>query len=193
MIAALLLAAGCARTQEQRRNPSRDHRAPEPDASAAPTHSLLSVPPSVRAEHEHLHHELEAALASGGATGAQARKVVAVLLPHFQEEEAYAMPPLGLLKSLADNEPVDETQARQAIQMAERLRHEYGNMLQEHQTLTVELRALAAAARQEAKPDQARFADELVVHAHNEEQVLYPATLVIGEYLKLRQDGHSGQ
>jgi hypothetical protein len=191
VIAALLLAAGCARTQEQRHSPSHDHLPPE--ASAALAHSSLSVPPAIKIEHEHLHHELEAALASGGKTGAQASKVAAVLLPHFQEEEAYAMPPLGLLESLARNEQVDDAQARQAIQMAERLRREYGNMLKEHQALTVELRALAAAARQEAKPDQARFADELIVHAQNEEQVLYPATLVIGEYLKLRQDRHSGQ
>jgi hypothetical protein len=193
VIAAVLLAAGCARTPEQRGSPSHDHLSAGPEASTAIAHSLLSVPSAIKAEHEHLHHELETAIASGGKTGAQARKVATVLLPHFQEEEAYAMPPLGLLESVARNEPVEEAQARQAIQMAERLRREYGNMLKEHQTMTVELRALAAAARQEAKPDQARFADELIVHAQNEEQVLYPATLVLGEYLKLRLDGRSGQ
>jgi hypothetical protein len=191
MAALLLLTAGCAKMQEKSQSPTHDHLAA--GASSAAAHTLLSVPPAIKTEHEHLHHELEAAIASGGKTGAQARKVAAVLLPHFHEEEAYAMPPLGLLESLARTQPVEETQARQAIEMADRLRQEYGKMLKEHQALTVELRALAAAAREEAKPDQARFAEQLIVHAQNEEQVLYPATLVIGEYLKLRQQGHSGR
>jgi len=102
-------------------------------------------------------------------------------------------PPLGLLESLARNEPVDDIRAGRAIQMADRLRHEYDKMLREHHALTVELRKLAAAAKEEAKPDQARFAEELIVHAQNEEQVLYPATLVIGDYLKLRRSSHAGQ
>ena len=57
MIAALLLAAGCARTREQSRSPAHDHTAA--GASAALTRPLLSVPPAVKTEHEHLHHELE--------------------------------------------------------------------------------------------------------------------------------------
>jgi hypothetical protein len=34
-----------------------------------------------------------------------------------------------------------------------------------------------------------RFVDELTAHAQNEEQVLYPAAIVVGEYLKLRFRG----
>ena len=60
-------------------------------------------------------------------------------------------------------------------------------MLHEHKLLTEALRRLASAAREEGKPDHAAFADALIVHAQNEEQVLYPATLVIGEYLMLKR------
>jgi hypothetical protein len=188
--AVALSAAGCASTQEAR---GREPGHVASDTPGALTESPLAVPPAIRTEHEHLHDQLEAAIASGGKTGAQARKVAAVLLAHFQEEEAYAMPPLGLLERLARNEPVEEAEARQAIQMAERLRHEYSKMLQEHQAMTVKLHALAAAAKDEAKPDQARFAEELILHARNEEQVLYPATLVVGDYLQLRRAGHVGR
>ena len=186
--ALLLLTAGCATTRETGQGTAHDH--PAPGASGAATQSLLAVPAAIRTEHEHLHHELDAAIASGGQTGARAGKVAQILLAHFREEEAYAMPPLGLLESLARNEPVDDIRAGLAIQMADRLRHEYDKMLREHHALTVELRKLAAAAKEEAKPDQARFAEELIVHAQNEEQVLYPATLVIGDYLKLRLASH---
>jgi hypothetical protein len=71
--------------------------------------------------------------------------------------------------------------------MADRLRREYGKMLKEHKELTEVLHKLAAAAKDEGKPEQAAFAESLILHAQNEEQVLYPATLVIGDYLKLQR------
>jgi len=189
LIASLLLVtAGCAKMPEKSQSPTHDHLAL--GASSAVAHSLLSVPPAIKAEHQHLHQELDAAISSGGKTGAQASKVAAILLVHFREEVAYAMPPLGLLEPIAQKQPVADNQARQAIQMAEHLRHEYDKMLKEHRAMTVELRELAAAAREESKPNQARFAEELIMHAQNEEQVLYPATLVIGDYLKLRLASH---
>jgi hypothetical protein len=97
------------------------------------------------------------------------------------------MPPLGLLEPLARNESLDDAEVQEAIRMAERLGREYSKMLNEHQVMTEALQKLAAAAKDEAKPDHTAFAEALIMHAQNEEQVLYPATLVIGEYLKLRQ------
>jgi hypothetical protein len=141
-------------------------------------------------EHEHLHHQLDAAIASGDATGERAREVAAILQSHFEQEEAFAMPPLGLLDPLARNEPLDDATVKEAIKMAERLRDEYANMLHEHEVLTAALHRLASAAREENKPDHAAFAEALIMHAQHEEQVLYPATLVIGEYLKLMQQPH---
>jgi hypothetical protein len=179
----LLLLAACSSNQEATR---QEHELSSHTSSAL-KHSGLSVPLAIKTEHEHLHHELEAAVASGGMTGTRAREVAAILLPHFEEEEAYAMPPLGLLKSMARKEVLDETQVQAAIGMADRLRREYGKMIKEHEVMTEALRQLAAAARDERKPEQAAFAESLILHAQNEEQVLYPATLVIGDYLKLQR------
>jgi len=50
------------------------------------------------------------------------------------------------------------------------------------------LEKLVAAARQEGKPEYALFADKLMLHAQNEEEVLYPAAILVGEYLKLRSN-----
>jgi hypothetical protein len=155
---------------------------------AAPAKAGLAVPSSIQEEHKHLHHQLDAALASGGKTAEKARVVADVLSSHFEQEEAFAMPPLGLLHSLAHKQPVDEADARKAIDMATRLRQEYDAMLKEHQVLTEALHALAAAAQEEGKPAHAHFAEALIMHAQNEEQILYPATLVIGEYLTMLRD-----
>ena len=60
-------------------------------------------------------------------------------------------------------------------------------MLEEHAQIQSALAALSTAAREEGHVQHAAFADALMMHASNEEQVLYPATLLIGEYLKLKR------
>lgn len=151
----------------------------------------LVIPSSLLDEHEHLQHQLDAALASGGKTAASARAVADALLPHFKAEEAYALPPLGLLEPIAHDQPLNDKQVQEAIKMAGQLQAHYAQMVQEHQQIQAALKTLASAARQEHKPEAVAFAEALMVHAQNEEQVLYPTTLLIGKYLKLRQG--SGQ
>jgi hypothetical protein len=154
--------------------------------SAAEGESVLTVPPVMKAEHDHLHHQLADALAAGGKTAAAAKKVEAVLGPHFNEEDAYALPPLGLLESIAQGKQPTPEQSRTATAMADQLRSNYDQMLSEHKQLTDSLRELAQVASEENKPEAAAFAEALTLHAQNEEQILYPATLMIGEYLKLK-------
>lgn len=149
----------------------------------------LVTPSAIVQEHEHLHHQLAEALASGGNTAVRARAVADVLEPHFKAEEAYAMPPLGLLDAIANDRPVSDEQRREAIKMARELRAHYAQMIQEHRQIQAALKALASAARQEHKPEALAFAETLMLHAQNEEQVLYPTTLLIGKYLELRQAG----
>jgi hypothetical protein len=143
-------------------------------------------------EHAHLHEQLAAALSAGGRTAAAAKKVEAVLATHFEHEDAYALPPLGLLEPMAQGKEPTAEQARAAIAMADKLRANYRQMLDEHRQLTQSLKELEAAAATEKKPQAAEFARALTLHAQNEEQVLYPATLMIGDYLKLRHAAAAG-
>lgn len=158
----------------------QEHNNPQPASS------MLAIPSAMRVEHQHLHQSLAEALASGGKTAEAARKVEAVLLPHFAEEEEYAMPPLGLLEVLAHGRQPTAQQAREALTMSDTLRKNYDRMLAEHRHIAEALQRLAAAARAEKKPRQEEFAEELILHAQNEEQILYPAALLVGDYLKLR-------
>lgn len=144
----------------------------------------LAPPPAIAIEHEHLHEQLAAARDAGGETGQAAQAVAEVMAPHFEEEERYAMPPLGLLPALGRGEVSEEM--RPAIRMAEQLEANYEQMLAEHERIIEALKQLETAAERDGHADHAAFAGRLILHAQHEEQVLYPTTLLIGEYLRLR-------
>ena len=59
-------------------------------------------------------------------------------------------------------------------------------MLAEHRQVVDALEKLAAAARVEKRPDATRFAEKLRLHAETEEQVLYPAAILVGEQVRAR-------
>jgi hypothetical protein len=110
----------------------------------------LDVPEPLKREHEELHKELRRAVQAGGRTGKTARAVAERLHPHFVKEEAYALPPLGLLARLARGEYVPE--ATEAAAMADRLKAELPSMLAEHREIVAALDALTAAAREGGTP-----------------------------------------
>ena len=139
-----------------------------------------SIPQPLKAEHDDLHEALVRAIRAGGRTGEAARAVAGALHPHFLKEEEYALPPLGLLARVARGEDVSGA-AEAAIAMAAEL----PDMLGEHGRIVATLGALVEAARAEGHPEHVRFAEELILHARTEEEVLYPATILLGEYLKL--------
>jgi hypothetical protein len=70
--------------------------------------------------------------------------------------------------------------------MTDKLEGELPRMLAEHKDIVAALEKLIEAAVAEKKPEQARLAEKLVLHARTEEQVSYPAAILIGRYLKLK-------
>lgn len=150
-----------------------------------------SIPQSLEMEHKELHEQLKEAIDSGGKTGDAAKGVAELLHPHFEKEEEYAMPPLGLLTYLTTQKEAKMT--ANAIQyqntiliMTDKLKEDLPNMLDEHREIVDALEKLIDAANQENKPEYRYFAEKLKLHAQTEEEVLYPAAILIGEYLKLK-------
>lgn len=144
----------------------------------------LEIPTALKAEHDHLHAELRGLVDAPGMVGNMAREVAKLLHPHFVKEEELALPPLGLLSRIARG---DVTAAmRCVLALTERLAAEYPRMVEEHQAVVGALTRLAAAARAENRPDAERFAEALKQHAEVEEQVLYPAALLVGEFVRER-------
>lgn len=142
------------------------------------------IPTSVKEEHAELHAELVTATQAGGRTGEAARAVAALMHPHFVKEEEYALPPLGVLRDLARGAATPEM--REVLAMTEKLARELATMLDEHKAIVGALEHLAAAATEERKPEIAGFARRLIHHAMIEEQVMYPAALLVGEHVRLR-------
>jgi hemerythrin superfamily protein len=138
----------------------------------------------LKLEHEELHAELVRATQAGGRVGEAAKEVARVLHDHFVKEEEFALPPIGLLSSLARGEVDDNMKS--VFGMTDRLKAELPKMLEEHKAVVAALEKLIVAAEAEKKPEHARFAKKLMLHAQTEEEVLYPAAVLIGEYLKLK-------
>lgn len=166
-------------------NDMNDHKHQTATQSAPAEKPMkLAIPQPLIAEHKELHAELERATRAGGKTAEAAKAAAAVLHPHFVKEEEYALPPLGLLPELASGKVSPDMV--QVLPLTDKLKHELPQMLAEHKEIVAALERLKIAARAENKPEVESFAHALVQHALTEEQVTYPAVILIGEYVKLR-------
>ena len=149
------------------------------------TPARLIVPRSIKSEHHELHHALTRSVESGGRTGEAASLVVDLLHPHMLKEEEFCLPPLCRLPALARGEPIPDSE--EILAMTERLRAEFGTLVCEHDAIVRALQALIVAAKADGRPEVVDFAEKLVLHAEMEEDVLYPAALLVGEILRLRR------
>lgn len=142
------------------------------------------IPAPLKAEHEALHDELRQAIDAGGKVGEAAKAVAQTLHPHFLKEEEYALPPLGMLRALAQSGVSPEM--AEVLPLTDKLKNDLPHMLDEHKAVVAALERLANVARAENKPGIAHFTQTLIQHALVEEQVMYPAAIVAGEYVKLK-------
>lgn len=145
---------------------------------------LLAMPDSLRAEHEDLRADLELAIRMGGRIGEAARALESLLRPHFRKEDNNVLLALGLLQSVAQGKIAPAM--REVVVMADRLKTELPEMLAEHGEIRRALERLGQEATKEGRPQIAYFAAKLLHHARMEEEVLYPAAIVLGEYLRSR-------
>ena len=144
----------------------------------------LLVPASVHDEHTELRAELQRAIDAGGRITPAARAVAEVLDPHVAREEALALPLLSLLPALTTGALPPEADA--ARPLAARLDVEVPALLAEHRVIAGALKALVDAADAEGRPEYVTFVRQWARHARNEEELLYPAARLVGEYITLR-------
>ena len=144
----------------------------------------LTVPQSIQIEHEELHEELASALKAGGKTGEATRAVMKILQPHMAREDEIVAPALALLRPVAAGRFTDEMAPH--VGHIASLREELQRMLREHGLMVEALRRLMQAAVEEKQPGFARLAQRLITHAQEEEEILYPAALLVGDALVAR-------
>jgi hypothetical protein len=152
----------------------------------------LEIPNPIRTEHEELHTKIEDAMQAGGRTGVAAKAVNDALAPHFQKEERYALPQLGVLPRLVGavlktkERNLSSQEREELIVRTERFKAELPKMLEEHRAVGIALDELKNVAEAENKPEQAHLAEQIRLHAQTEEQILYPAALLVGEHARLQ-------
>lgn len=140
------------------------------------------IPQSLQHGHENLLIEIKELIKSGGKIGEKAKVLNDAMKPHFDKEENFALPPLGLLIALSEGSwEIDKTEA---IKMADTLKEKFNEMAQDHKDILKMLDELKVIAEEENNIHAKIFVKNLKVHAELEDQVLYPATLLIGNYLK---------
>jgi hypothetical protein len=145
---------------------------------------VLAMPDSLRVEHEQLRADLEQAIRIGGQVGQAAQALQSLLDPHLRREDDNVFLGLGLLQSVAQGKVTPGM--HELVVMAERLKLELPEMLAEHDQIRKALERLGQEATKSGRPQVAYFAARLLHHARLEEEVLYPAAVVLGEYLKSR-------
>lgn len=111
----------------------------------------FKIPQSLKTEHEKLHAELVKATEVRDTVGRAAKAVSKVLHPHFVKEEEFALPPLGLLPSVADGKVTPAM--GDVLSMTNRLKAELDEMLEEHKAIVSALETLSEVAKRETKPE----------------------------------------
>jgi hypothetical protein len=99
-------------------------------------------------------------------------------------EEEIALPPLGLLAPLARGEPT--ANMLDVLPMTDTLRAELPQMLEEHRAIRAATNRLREVARAEGNAEVVKLADKLVLHAQSEEDLFYPAAILVGELVRVR-------
>jgi hypothetical protein len=157
----------------------------ELEGLAAPTQErTLPAPSSLTAEHALLHTALTTASRLSGSAGAAAHEVRALVEPHFAKEQRQVFPLLRLLPMLSHGEA--ESWTAELLPIVDPLDTEIPILLREHLTIRRALERLTTAAWREGHSDTAFLAQRLERHIQMEEEVFYPAALLVGKYLRLR-------
>ena len=143
-----------------------------------------AVPSTIKKEHEYLLDNIHKITLFQDSTGHAAVKLKELMQHHFNEEEDYVLPPLGLLPLLASGKLPE--QSKEVIQLCEKLKSQLSHLSAEHQLIKAFMDELMQAATKENHLEIIEFEKELQQHATTEEEVFFPAAILIGEYLKLK-------
>ena len=122
---------------------------------------------------------------TGGMAGHPiATKEIAIPASIKAEHEEIHAEPLGLLAPLARGETSQEMRA--VLPLTDSLKAELPRMLEEHKAIHAATVRLGEIARTENNPAAAELAKKLALHAQSEEEVFYPAAILVGDMVRAR-------
>ena len=142
------------------------------------------MPSAIKDEHDSLLARLHVITLFHDSTGIMAIKLLDLMDHHFSEEENIVFPPLGLLPSLASGEIPEKRD--EIIQLTEKLKLQLTHLSVEHQLIKTHMGELEQAATKDNHPEIIALIHDVHKHATIEEEVYFPAAILVGEYLKRR-------
>lgn len=144
----------------------------------------LQVPQSIRVQHDQIMTRLATFAKHQDPVGAAASKALAVLKAHYAKEEAFVLPPLGLLPRIAKGEISKDM--KPAIAMGDRVRASWSEFQNDHIEITSLMNELIEAGMSTHNDELVRLATRIASQSLNHIEVVQPTTIFIGDYLRQR-------
>ena len=142
----------------------------------------LSVPDALLRGHDEARAEFVRATMEGGRIAQAGKRVAQLCLPHFEHEERSVFPVLALLPHLERGNVQPEMMDVLPLISDFSARHDALN--DHHQSILAAIEELLQAAHKEKNREFAEFAYTMRVHEKVEDEVIYPAVVLIGKYLQ---------
>lgn len=144
----------------------------------------LQIPQSIRHQHEQIINRLTVFAKDKGTVGAAASKALVFLKDHYAKEEAFVLPPLGLLSRIANGEISKDMEP--AIAMADRTRAALPEFQKDHIQITSLMNELVEAGRSTGNNELLTLATRIASQSLNDMEVVQPTTIMIGNYVRER-------
>lgn len=142
------------------------------------------VPSSIKLTHKTLLEQLHNITLYEDKSTETAVKLEELMQHHFSEEEDFILPLLGLLPMLTKDEVPPHN--KEIIALSEKVQSHLDHMSAEHQLITAYIKELKAVTSAENLQQILDFENEILKHAKSEEEVFFPASILVGNYLKLK-------
>ena len=142
----------------------------------------METPKALRLGHDEARAEFVRATTEGGPIGVAAKRLAQMCLPHFEREEKYVFPVLGLLPELTRGVVRPEMAVVLPLIAAFSAKHDV--LDSQHQSIQSAIDALLQASHREKNREVAEFAYNMRVHERIEDEVIYPTVILVGNYLR---------
>lgn len=158
-------------------------RAVEGNTAQRGGHAKFELPESLQLSRVELSAALQEAVRFGGKTGLAAELLVQIQEPRLQKEDRSVLQTLGVLAPLAADE-IDPAMLERFPDI-ESLETNGSELDREHSAIVEAAAKLLKAAQAEGADGVTDFAERLLLRARMDQEVFYPAAILIRDYLRL--------
>ena len=142
------------------------------------------APKSLQLSHDEVRAGFVRATMGGGPIAAAAKRLAKISLPHFDGEEKFVFPVLGLLPDLKNG--FVQQEMADLLPLIADFRTRFDSLEKQHESIRSAIENLLEASHRSNNREVAKFAYNLRIHERIEDEVIFPAVMLIGNYLRER-------